>query len=55
MAITRCIRFEKTIDRGITDLGNFAFLIKFLSQIIDGVALVSDKEKKSQTKRPINR
>jgi len=43
------------IERGITSLGNLAFLIKDLSLTIDGVAFVKEIEKKFQTKSPAKR
>lgn len=54
-AITKWTKFDNTIDIGIIALGKKLFLIRFLSQTIDGVALFSDKEKKFQTSKPINK
>jgi len=43
------------MEMGIIDLGNTAFFINDLSKVIDGVALVSDREKKLHASSPINR
>ena len=46
---------DKIIDNGIMARGNAAFFISARSNTIEGVALVSDIEKKFHTKRPIKR
>lgn len=54
-AIIKCTKFDNTIDMGIIALGKKLFLIRFLSQTIDGVALLRDSEKKFQISNPINK
>lgn len=50
-----CIKFNKTIEIIIVSLGKIAFLIKNLSEIIEGVALVTLDEKKFHTNKPENK
>jgi hypothetical protein len=48
-------RLDRMIDKGITDLGNFAFFMRDRSLTIHGVPLVRDNEKKFQTRSPMKR
>lgn len=54
-AAIRCIKFERIIESGITDLGKAVFFIKPLSKTIHGVVLVSETEKKFHTSNPENK
>jgi len=54
-AISKWIKFDSTIEIGMTLWGNFDFLIRCLSFTILGVVLVSDNEKKFQRRSPINK
>jgi hypothetical protein len=55
IAAIRCIRLDRIIESGITDRGNMAFLMSDRSNTIEGVAFVSESEKKFQTRRPMKR
>ena len=48
-------KLESTIDKGITPLGNLAFLIRLRSYTIELVVLANVEEKKFQIKRPKNK
>ncbi len=51
----KLMAFDATIESGITDLGKKAFFMRERSYTIEGVALVSEREKKFHTNKPLNK
>jgi hypothetical protein len=54
-AMAKWIPLDRMIDKGMIALGKYAFLMRDRSNTIEGVAFVSDREKKFHTRSPINR
>ena len=54
-AKTRCTRFDRTTESGITAEGNLAFLTRARSNTIEGVDFVRESEKKFHRRSPTKR